>query len=301
VEVKKPEGTYRINDFIKVTGNAKAYAGNSIDGAEVKYRVVRKVQYPIWWGWGRKIWPPYGSNEEMEITNGVIKTGADGNFEISFKAIPDETVDKKDQPTFYYEVIADVTDINGETRSGETTVAVAYQALQLNIGSADKIPADSIKNIKVNSTNLNGLFEKATVIFSMYKLQEPGRMFRSRYWNQPDQFVMSKEEYYRLFPYDVYADENEISKWNIGTKVLEVKDTTSKDGAFAIGKKALAAGWYKIIVTTTDKYGEAVKAEKFIRLTDKKENKIDEPVLFSVDNNTAEPGQKLFVQPANRF
>ncbi|HSN60433.1 MAG TPA: MG2 domain-containing protein, partial [Ferruginibacter sp.] len=116
-EIKKPEGTYRINDLITVTGNAKAYAGNNIDGAKVGYRVVRRVQYPIWWGWSGygKIMPPYVRGTSMEITNGETTTDADGNFKIQFKAIPDETVNKKDQPTFYYEVSADVTDINGET------------------------------------------------------------------------------------------------------------------------------------------------------------------------------------------
>jgi uncharacterized protein YfaS (alpha-2-macroglobulin family) len=110
-EIKKPEGTYRINDLITVTGNAKAYAGNNIDGAKVGYRVVRRVQYPIWWGWESanyrgKIWPPYGNRESMEITNGETITDAAGNFKISFKAIPDESIDKKAQPVFYYEVSA---------------------------------------------------------------------------------------------------------------------------------------------------------------------------------------------------
>jgi uncharacterized protein YfaS (alpha-2-macroglobulin family) len=295
VEIKKPEGSYRINDFIKVTGNAKAYAGNNVDGAIVSYRVVRKVRYPIWWGWGygRTIWPPYGNSEQMEITNGQTKTDADGNFEISFKAIPDETVDKKDQPVFEYEVIADITDINGETRSGETMVAVSYQALQLNITAADKMPADSLKSLQVSSTNTNGLFEQAKVTVAMYKLQEPGRMFRNRYWEMPDQFVMSKEEYYKLFPHDVYADEDQVSKWTVGTKVLEKTDTTTANGSFVIGQKSLAAGWYKIIATTVDKYGEAVKAEKFIRLSDNKENNIDEPVLLTINKKKAEPGDKL--------
>ena len=291
VEVTKPGGTYRIHDFIKVTGNAKAYAGNNIDGATVKYRVVRKVRYPIWFGY--KIWPPYGNTEEMEITNGTTKTDADGNFTINFKAIPDETVDKNDQPTFYYDVIADITDINGETRSGTTSVAVAYQALQLNITAEEKLPADSLKTIRVNSTNINGLFEKATVTFSLYKLQEPGRIFRNRYWEMPDQFVMSKEEYYRLFPNDVYADEDQMTKWTVGQKVLEVKDTTSASGAFPLKNTPLATGWYKMVVTTTDKYGEAVKAEKFVRFGNKNDNKVDEPVLFTADKKTAEPGDKI--------
>ena len=99
--------------------------------------------------------------EEMEISNGITATDAKGEFKINFKAIPDETVDKKDQPTFYYEVSADITDINGETRSGNTSVAVAYQALQLSINMPETMPADSLKNLKISSTNLNDIFEKA--------------------------------------------------------------------------------------------------------------------------------------------
>jgi hypothetical protein len=65
--------------------------------------------------------PPGRSSDEMEITNGVSITDSKGEFKISFKALPDESISKKDQPTFYYEVNADITDINGETRSGSTS------------------------------------------------------------------------------------------------------------------------------------------------------------------------------------
>ncbi len=294
VEIKKPEGSYRVNDSITVTGLAKAYAGNNIDGANVSYRVVRRVQYPIWWGWGYRgrIWPPYGRSEEMEIANGLSVTDAKGEFNIVFKAIPDETVDKKDQPTFYYEVSADVTDINGETRSSETSVAVSYQALQLEITAPEKMPADSLKNILVSSRNSNGLFEKATVKVQVYKLQEPGRLFRQRYWEAPDQFVMNKDEYYKNFPFDVYADEDQVGKFAQGTKVSDITDTTSQTSAFKFQRATLVAGWYKIIATGKDKYGEDIKAEKYVYLTDKT-NRSNEPIVLDANKKTAEPGQKI--------
>ena len=76
-EIQKPKGTYRINDSVEVTGTAKAYAGNNIDGAKVSYRVVRRVRYPIWWGWGYAR-PVLADGEEMEITNGITETDAKG-------------------------------------------------------------------------------------------------------------------------------------------------------------------------------------------------------------------------------
>jgi len=295
VEISKPAGTYRINDSIKVKGTAKAYAGNNIDGAKVTYRVVRKVRYPIWW-WGgyRKIWPPYGNTEAMEITNGETATNSNGEFFITFKAIPDETVDKKSQPVFYYEVSSDIADINGETRSGNTTIAVAYQALQLNIIAPDKMPSDSFKNIKISSTNMNGLFEKARVNLQVYKLQAPRRIFRPRYWNIPDQYVMSKDEYYASFPYDAYMDEDQVSKWPLGQKIIDNTDTTSASSTFNIPPSKPESGWYKVITVTKDKFGEEVRAEKYIQLINSSStNPITEPIVINIENKNAEPGQKI--------
>jgi uncharacterized protein YfaS (alpha-2-macroglobulin family) len=299
VEVQKPKGTYRVNDSIKVTGTAKAYAGNNIDGAKVKYRVVRKVQYPVWWwggyitrGSGKTIFPPYGRNDEMEITNGEITTDATGEFNITFKALPDETVDKKDQPTFYYEVSADVTDINGETRSGNTSVAVAYQALQLNIDMPDKLPADSLKNLLVRSTNMNDIFEKAAVTVTIHKVKSPTTIYRERYWDMPDQFVMSKEEYSNNFPYDVYKDEDQMNTWPLGDRVFDKTDTTKENSQFLIPNSQFAPGWYKVIVTTKDKYGEDVKAEKYIQLTGNN-SPVAEAITVDVVKDHAEPGEQI--------
>ncbi|MEO6405243.1 MAG: alpha-2-macroglobulin family protein [Ferruginibacter sp.] len=291
VEIKKPDGSYRVNDSITITGNAKAYAGNNIDAAMVSYRVVRKVRYPVWW-WGR-IWPPYGSSEEMEIRNGITTTNTAGDFKITFKAIPDETVDKKGQPVFYYEVTADVTDINGETRSGNVSVAVSYQALQLNIDAPATMAADSFKNIKISSTNINGIYEKATVNLQMFKLNSPNRIYRKRYWEAPDQFVMSKVEFEKSFPYDAYADEDKMEKWAMGEKLIDVTDTTRVNGKWSLVKRQLTGGWYKIIVTTKDKYGEEVRAEKYISLTDAASGKIYEPFVFNSNIKIAEPDQQV--------
>ncbi|MBX2933554.1 MAG: alpha-2-macroglobulin [Ferruginibacter sp.] len=293
-EIQKPKGTYRVNDSIEVTGTAKAYAGNNIDGAKVSYRVVRKVQYPIWWGWGYYRYWPSGNSDEMEITNGSTQTDANGEFKIKFKAIPDETADKKGQPTFYYEVSADITDINGETRSGSTSVAVAYHALQLDINMPETMPADSLKTLHISSTNLNGIFDKAEVNVSITKLKSPTKIFRSRYWDMPDQFTMSKQEYESLFPYDVYKDEDLKVNWPLANKVLDIKDTTSENSTFNFKPVNFTAGWYKIVATTKDKYGELVKDEQYIHLTDTRANEINY-VAVDVDmiKGNAQPGEQI--------
>jgi uncharacterized protein YfaS (alpha-2-macroglobulin family) len=295
-DIQKPKGTYRVNDSITVTGTAKAYAGNNIDGAKVKYRVVRKIQYPAWWEWsyfnrGKMM---LDFNDETEITNGETTTDAKGVFKIPFKALPDESVDKINQPVFYYEVSADITDINGETRSGNTTVAVAYQMLQLNIDMPDVLNADWLKKLHITSTNLNDIFEKANVAVSITKVIAPDKIFRERYWSLPDQFVMSKDEYTGNFPYDIYKDEDQKSMWPLGDKLFDKTDSTKENGEWSLVNSEFKPGLYKIIATTKDKYGEAVKAEKFIRLIDTNQTASgnDQAVSIEVKKDTVEPGDK---------
>ena len=299
VEINKPSGTYKVNDTISVTGNVKAYAGNNINEALVKYRVTRKVLLPFWkYGYSRMIWPPR-AQEQMEITNGEVSTDGNGEFTIKFKAIPDNTIARKDQPVFYYEVSADVTDINGETRSSTTTISVAYQALQMNINIPDRIHTDSIRTIKILTTNLNNVFEKANVTVSIYSLKTPARLFRDRYWQRPDQFVIGREEYYSLFPYDIYSDEDDVSKWPREEKVFEKSDTTAANSQFvlhdrrSVGILPLKAGWYIIEAITKDKYGEEVKALRHVQLFN---NQIVSPKAFGniqSDKVFAEPGEKI--------
>lgn len=293
VEIPKPSGTYRINDSITLTGNAKAYAGNNIDGASVKYRVARKTRWPIWYDYYRssKIWPPY-SGEEQEIAQGETKTDARGEFRIVFKALPDAKIDKKDQPVFYYEVNADVTDINGETRSGNTSVAVAYQSLQLAVNTPDELPLANFKNLEIRSTNLNNLFEKTMVTVTIHRLQQPDRLFRERYWQEPDQFLYSEAEYRQLFPYDVYKNENLPVNWKKEKKLTDLVDTTSENEKFKINVEELKAGWYLVEVSAKDKYGETVKAIKTIHLTAKENT---HPFFFGsveADKLLFEPGEK---------
>ncbi|MEJ7589379.1 MAG: alpha-2-macroglobulin family protein [Ferruginibacter sp.] len=302
VEVLKPSGTYRVLDSVKVSGTAKAYAGNTVDGATVKYRVVRKVRYQPWWydtygGYGRRIMPPGRSVEEVEITNGETTSNAGGEFHINFKALPDESIPKKDQPTFYYEVSADVTDTNGETRSGETSVAVAYQAIKLSIELAGRINADSLKNLKIRSLNINDIFDRANVNVAIYKIIAPNKIYRVRYWEMPDQFVMSKDEYAGYFPYDLYKDENQKDKWPLGEKISENNDSTSIAGEWKLSNVPLISGWYKIIASTIDKYGEEVKAEKIVFIQAKSGPALaDEPISVTVDQQESFPGQTIRYQ-----
>ena len=295
VEYEKLKGSYHLNDSIKITGSAKAYSGNNIDGASVKYRVVREARYPYpWLSWR---WKSPRSNSQ-EIAHGEIKTNAEGKFIISFAAIPDKSIKKELEPVFEYAVSADVTDINGETRSGETQVPVGYKALNLSISIPDgDITADSLQHIFIKTENLSGEFEPTKVNVSIYKLKSPDRLIRERYWEQPDQFTMSKEDYIKNFPNDEYNDETKKETWEKIGEVLNETAETKENALFTIYHSAFTPAWYVIEATAKDKYGEDVKNIKFVQLLDPKTGNPATPQYNWVTDNyqIAEPGKKASV------
>ena len=285
------KGSYKLNDTIVVKGNANAYAGNLIENATVKYRVIRKARFPYPWLFWKIGWP---RSEDQEIAHGETKTGPDGKFEIRFKAIPDKKVKPEYKPVFEYRVVADVTDITGETRSKETAIAVSYQALQLSLSVPETIPADSLKQLIVKTTNMAGEFEPARIHLSIWKLDAPNRLIRNRYWTQPDQFVMSREEYLKLFPYDEYSDELNKETWKRLDKVIEHSDSSRSDSKFLIPNAKLQPGWYVIEVYTKDKYGDSVKDLSYVQLTNTQNGHPASPVYNWLQYgmvHTTEPGE----------
>ena len=51
VTLEAPKTAAKLNEPVSLTGHATAYTGAAVDSAEVKYRVVREVRMPWWWGW----------------------------------------------------------------------------------------------------------------------------------------------------------------------------------------------------------------------------------------------------------
>ncbi|HWR33779.1 MAG TPA: MG2 domain-containing protein, partial [Chitinophagaceae bacterium] len=289
------KGTYKVNDKIKVTGIAKAYAGNNIDGAAVKYRVVRQPRFIYDWCFWRW-WQPVA--EEMEIAHGETKTDKDGKFFVEFTAIPDLKIDKKFEPVFDYTVYADVTDINGETRSGEQMVSVSYKSLMLVANIPATLPADSLKILSIRTQNMNGQYEPSNVKVTITRLKEEKRLIRERFWNRPDQFVMTKDEYIRNFPYDEYDNESDYKSWEKGQEVFNKTDSARDNGKWIMENGKFNSGFYVIEISTKDKNGEEVKDVKYIELFDEQSNQLNKPdyLWTGIQKTTVEPGETAKVE-----
>jgi uncharacterized protein YfaS (alpha-2-macroglobulin family) len=292
------KGTFKLNETIKAIGLAKAYSGAGIDGAKVSYRVVRTASYPYWW-WCN--WGYYPSSPEIEITNGLAETDGTGKFEVAFKAIPDPLIDPTSEPTFNYTVYADVTDINGETHSTTTQIAVGYKALKIGVPIPNLDKEDSAtwkKEYGITTTNLAGEFEPAKGQITIYSLQQPEIVFRKRKWSKPDLQLLTKEEFRKVFPLDEYDDENNELKWARDKEVFKSDFDTDKKKTISLESlQNVASGKYVLEIISKDKFGQAVKEITYFTIYALREKKLAIPAIESIQslNPKVEPGEKAIL------
>ena len=117
--------------------------------------------------------------------------------------------------------------MTGETHSAQTYVSAGYVALIANMNLPEIINSYVLDKYLVSTTNLNSQFEPAQVSIEIFKLKTPERIFRDRLWSKPDKFIMSKDEFYKLFQHDIYDDENEFFTWEKERKVFNTSFTTT--------------------------------------------------------------------------
>jgi uncharacterized protein YfaS (alpha-2-macroglobulin family) len=288
------KGSFRLDETIKEEGFARAYSGANIDGASVKYRVVRAARYPYWW-WCR--WGYYPSSPEMEITNGTTETDADGKFVIDFKAIADKSVDRAADPTFDYTVYADVTDINGETHSNSTTISVGYKALQVSvyITNINKDQLTPAKEFSISTTNLAGQFEAAKGTIKIFELKSPAKAFRARQWEQPDRKLYTREQYYQHFPVDLYEDEANKFKWERAKEVFDLRFDTGIKKTFTLDDlNKWKSGEYVLEIKALDASGQEVKEVSYFTVSAPSDKTVPTPQVkyFQSIKMSAEPGEK---------
>ncbi len=291
-EFAKSTDTYKLGESIKVEGNAVAYAGNAVDNATVKYIVKRGIYLPYWRAYYLRIAPIFKS--EVIISEGTVTTDEKGKFTIRFNAEKDPT--HHSAYTYTYIIEADVTDLNGETRSATKHITVGESAVQLNVSVQESLDKSKNNTLSVNTTNSDGQAVSAQGTIVISRLKPIEKVTRSRSWSVPDQPLLSETEFSQLFPYLEYKPVENIAR-AVEQEVGKLSFDTEKSTSVPLNTSNWKTGDYKIETTTKDKNGVEVKDVQFVTLTDA--NATQAPfasVLHAYSlKNTYEPGETITV------
>ncbi|MDR2585709.1 MAG: hypothetical protein LBC84_05750 [Prevotellaceae bacterium] len=284
--------SYRLGDEVTVTAKAMNYAGNAVSEAKVSYRVVRQALFPMWRWW----WGPRPLSPAQEIVTGETTTQADGSCDISFTAIPDVKIDKKENPVFHFTVYVSVTDVNGETHENNYMIPVGYQSLLLSTSIPEKMNLDQTGDIQVIATNLNDAPQPAQGTITIWKLRHPDRVMQERRWARPDQFSMTMEEFIKMFPNNVYDNEDNVGEWEKEKLVAHLSFDTKTSLSYPLPDlKKWKPGKYMVELRSIDAFGEAVENSAIFTLFSAVQQRVPafEPIWFHLLNPVAQPDETV--------
>ncbi|MBE0661530.1 MAG: hypothetical protein IH597_03595 [Bacteroidales bacterium] len=287
--------SYKLGETLSIHGQAIAYAGNPISNAQVRFRVTRQARFPFRDYRYRSIFP---SGPPTEILNGEIQTDAEGKFTVTFIAAPDLTISSAHKPVFIFNVMADVTDIQGETQSGSTMIGVGYISLILSSNINELIDRNEFDGFTAKATNLNGIEQEVSGEMKVSRLKQPSRLMRERNHSRPDRFVMDKATHDKLFPLDVYNYENDPESWEIESMVfLSEFNTGLKDKLMPPSFGSWEPGTYVIELKSKDAFGETVEFKRHFTIFKPSDRKLPGQHIWwsHVLTPTLEPGQKAKV------
>lgn len=139
VDFDKPQTKYVAGDTVRLKATAKSFAGVPVQGAKAVVRVVRRPS--VYWRYA-------DNNIKSEtVLVDTIQTSADGTFTVAVPMVMPETYDEHPRRYFNFDITADVTDIAGETRHGETSLPLSDHPTMLTCDIPEKSLRDSLTTI----------------------------------------------------------------------------------------------------------------------------------------------------------
>jgi len=302
VKFDKVEDLFKLDEEVISKGKAIAYSGANIDNAKVAYRVYRQALYPYRPWWMRDRFP--SSEPAEELINGETITDSDGNFKVIFQAkpAPAKTNDatQKSPRTYTYRIVAEVTDINGETHSSEQSITVGDLRYRLEIPLNDKIEITTFDSLVIQTQNLNGEFAAAKGKITLTKINPPQRVLRDSPLPPTDYQIYSKEEFISYFPHEAYGDENQKENWKQEKPVLEESFDTRKSKIISIKSKKWKEGYYILKGFIVDGK-DTIPTEKLIYLyNNRKKDPVDNEIFsIQLDQEKYKPGDVAIITIAS--
>ena len=255
VKLDVPDQEFRLNDEVALPGEAMAYTGAPVDGALIKYRIVREVQYPWWWFyWSPR---PGGRGGSQEIAHGTLRTDEAGKFAIKFQAKPDPTVAASGGPIFTFAAYVDVTDTTGETRSADGRVRAGFASLEAGLRCGDWQESGKPVALTVTTTTLNGKKASAKGTVDVLALKGPDKPVPADLIGEAA--LLGGET----------SATSDWRRWPDGA-LVERKEflTSAKDEAPLVLSYNLKPGAYKARLKAQDKFGSPVESLAFFLVLD---------------------------------
>ena len=238
-------------------GKSLTFSGYPVTGAKVNYKVYRsKITDYL---------RSYRSETPKQIAIGTTTTKEGGGFDITFFAAADPNTNDN----YTFKITADITDLNGETRTASKSISAGKIDMVLNAvlpgqlflkSKSDSIPFDI--------QNLNGEPIAAKLQVEWTALQYPGRLMNKNVFSYtPENYTISEEEFHKAFPDETYKGDGDPENWSSTKSVFSQNLTVSKGkGVLSLNEKSLPSAYYRVKLIARNSLNDTVSQTKIIRV-----------------------------------
>jgi len=205
---------YQPDDTIRVTGVARTFADVPVQGAVVRFSVVRLEN---------NLWRMRGT--ETHRTTGETTTDVEGRFEVPVHFLP---IAGEGRHWYYtYEVSADVTNLAGETQEGQLNLPLGSSSLRLFIPDWEgaTILREEPKKLAFRVNNLVGTPVEAEVdyrVMSGNKLILEGKTMSNQEFMPVVIYALPSGEYQLMA--EVKDKQGHICEQTIRFRLFSLKD-----------------------------------------------------------------------------
>ncbi|MDR1983329.1 MAG: carboxypeptidase-like regulatory domain-containing protein [Prevotellaceae bacterium] len=263
VTINDIDKNYKFNDTVNISGFAKSYAGYNIDNAKVSYNIVCRIQYPYRWWWGNY------NTQTRTIAADETTTDNEGKFEIKFFA--DDNEISNEMQIANYTISVSVTDNNGETHTAEYNVRISKKPLIIETNIPENVNINGEFKFDLTTKNLNGRHTKADVTVKIYNLKTPEKPLRKRLWEVPDKPSLSYDEYKKLFPDDVYGNEDKVENFETLELLKTISLNTEETKNIDLNElKKYGSGAYKFEITAKNPEGVETSTTAYMQVQGEK-------------------------------
>lgn len=252
--------TFKLQDTVKLTGKAKSYMGATLPEVKVIYEIKREKMIYSWW---RRYY-----SDAVIIKTDSVNTDSNGDFEISFIAEAKKDAIENEELIYKYSIVANVTDITGETRSGNKELKIGNRNLLTELQFNESLNLKDTLNLSLKTTNLNDNTVPVKGIIKIFRLKTPDRVLKKRLWEAPEFNLLTEQEFKELFPNEPYGDNPSPENWPKHELIYQTEFIS--DGLFEedIKTSKWKEGSYLVELKVEDDQNKA-EAKKIFEISDK--------------------------------
>lgn len=306
VAFNNPASPLRLNQPATLTGKANYYFGQAVSEGKVAWRVQRKPRYR-WYEYG---FNNRSSSEAAEtIATGTTTLDNAGEFTVSFLPSAAKTTNTANNHSVSYtfEMIADITDTGGETRSSQRSYRLGHTAIEAVINHEQQYSnSDTPYSVTIDRTDLDGIGRAGKATWSLHTIQQPATPIlpadKPLALSKQQQTYATKGDTLRpRWASDDFDHNTLFKQWQQGNVLKQDAIQHDATGKAQLNLGKLAAGLYRLNYQTQDAWGKTFSTQKTIIISNQQHTPLQTPLFLQAQSTQAEVGNTLQLLAGSGF